>query len=81
MIITYNPTAGAYTRNYRQELRRALRPLGAGIVLMLDAKLPKGRIVIGIPADRWDASLIREEVARLVLHHFLSPNQEVTTLA
>ena len=77
MIITYNPTAGAHTRSYRQELRRALRPLGAGIVLMLDAKLPKGNIAVGIPADRWDASLIREEVARLVLHHFLTP-REVT---
>ena len=46
MIIRYNPTLGADTRTYRQELRRALRPLGAGITLLLDTKIKPGGLTV-----------------------------------
>ena len=51
MIIRYNPPAGAHTRTYRQELRRSLRPLGAGITLFLDTKVKPGglTVVCGVP--------------------------------
>ena len=78
MIITYNPTVGAYTRNYRQELRRALRPMGAGITLMLNAKLKPGSVVLHLDRDRWDTPDTLKEVKRLVLRHFLTADQDVT---
>ena len=46
MIIRYNPPVGAHTRTYRQELRRSLRPLGAGITLFLDTTVKPGGLTV-----------------------------------
>ena len=77
MLITYNPTVGAETRNYRQEIRRALRPMGAGIVLKVNPKLPKGSVVFHLDRERWDTPVILKEVTRYLTRHFLM-QQDVT---